>query len=308
MHNLFKKIRPIKDAQKNASQNRINASKITEIKTDVKNILDKPINRVHSGLETIVSSNENAFIILGKSREDSIVSGPYAVSGVVSANSIDLSVGLGYHKSSQIQDTNQTGSINPSPIYDKARVYITEALYVDKVFGITKYGTEDNNEKLLSGVIVKADTVRVISRSNIKLIATTILDDDKPLSDTSVGGIELIGGSSNTNNLQPMVLGNNLISTLNDIIGHINNLQECFTQYLVAEQKWDEVIAQHMHLNPFPNTPDPNIVYNLIPRLLSTTEKISKTEVDQLINSAVTQAKMLPISSGSLLSSYHKLN
>jgi len=312
-NNLFKKIRPLADAQKNASANRLNLYKNTnsfKIQTDVKNILDQPINRAESGLETTVSKGDNSFIVLGKSREDSIVSGPYAVSGVINANSIDIVVGLGYAPSIKKSDL-LTGSVNPSFIYDKARVYLTEGMEIDKAFGITKYGTSDNNEKFLSSVITKADAVRVISRSNVKIITGKILDDDGSTSHTSAGGVELISvdaSNAEENSLQPMVLGNNLKDTLDDMIEHINNLHDLLSDYITLQMQWDAVIAQHMHLSVFPNTPDPNIVYNVVPKLIKSLDNISKIEIDKTLNSAVTKAKMQPISKTSFLSSYHKLN
>jgi len=313
--NLFKKIRPEADAKKNASNARLNAfnnTKSNTITVDVKNVLDKPINRVKSGLENPVATAENAFIILGKGREDTILSGPYPLSGVL-VNSIDISVGLGYTPEQEVKDAIKSGkSINPSFIYDKARVYITEAAVVDSAFGIEKYGTKDNNEKLLSAVVTKADTVRIISRSNIKLITGKILDNDNSLSNTPIGGVELIAASAqtseNSDGLQPMVLGNNLQITLNDIIEHLNNLNDLFSDYLLHQMQWDSIIAQHMHLNVFPNTPDPGITGNIVPKLIKNTETMTKNEIDKTINSAVTKAKMKPISNASFLSSYHKLN
>lgn len=312
-NNLFKRIRPIADAQKKASANRLNLYKNTnsfKIQTDVKNILDQPVNRAESGLETTVSKGDNSFIVLGKSREDSIVSGPYAVSGVVNANSIDVVVGLGYAPSVKKSDL-LTGSVNPSFIYDKARVYLTEGMEIDKAFGITKYGTSDNNEKFLSSVVAKADAVRIISRSNVKIITGKILDDDNSTSNTSAGGVELISVDASNGedaSLQPMVLGNNLKDTLNDMIEHINNLHDLLSDYITLQMQWDKVIAEHMHLNVFPNTPDPSIVYNVVPKLIKSLDSIAKIEIDKTINSAVTNAKMQPISKTSFLSSYHKLN
>jgi len=313
--NIFKRIRPVADAKKNASNVRLqsfNNTKSANISIDTKSVLDIPINRVKSGLEQEVAKSENAFIILGKGREDTILSGPYIVSGIL-ANSIDLSVGLGYAPEKEVKDAIKNNNpINPSFVHDKARVYITEASNIDAAFGITKYGTKDNNDKLLSAVVVKADTVRTISRSNIKLITGKVVDSEQSISNTSVGGVELIAASAETSEgsdgLQPMVLGNNLQETLNDIIEHINNLSDLLSDHLLLQMQWDSILAQHMHLNVFPNTPDPGIVYNIVPKLVKNIETMTKIELDKTINSAVTKAKMKPISKASFLSSYHKLN
>jgi len=318
-NNIFKRIIPIQDAKNQASEKRNELYNTipaeANIKTDAKSVLIKKINRIGSGLETEIGRGDNSFIIIGKSREHIPASGPYAISGVVNCDSVDVSVGLGYIPESVDKDAYNAaitgGGLNPSFIYDKARVYLTENSDVDTAFGISNIPTmtysTTNQDKPVSAVVVKADVVRTIGRSSIKLITGKLVDCDKSNSDLGDCGVELISTSGKAA-LQPMVLGNNLVETLNDIIEHHNVLAKILSNFMLMQLAWDQSIATHMHFNVFPNTPDIGLVNNLVPKLTKNLDNISKVEIDNSINSAVTKAKMKSISKSSLLSSYHKLN
>ncbi len=324
--NIFKKIRPHHDAIKKAPPTRQEAfEKLTlsnsgssvgntiadNIGIGAKNsILDQPIVRIRAENETIIGNGRNSFIVIGKDREHIRNSGTNAISGNLDTNSIDLVAGLGYNPDKTLQESKYTAGINPDLIHDKARVYISEGANVDKVFGIEKYVktvySSTDEQHLLSCVVTKADTIRVLGRTGVKIIAGSILDTDSPQSYVPVGGVELI--HTNGGRLQPMVLGDNLVNTLNDIILHINKLNQRLTSHVMQQTVWDTRMASHVHLNVLPNTPDPALFSGLIPKLIKNVDTITKSELDRQINSAVTKAKMKSISSDSILSSHHKLN
>lgn len=327
MSNLFKKIRPYHDAIRRTSPDRKVAYEKLEVPTSdrtknlntisdnigigAKNsILDAPIKRIQAENETIVANGKNSFIVLGKDREHIRNSGTNAISGNLDTNSIDLVVGLGYNPDTKIQDIKYTEAINPDFIHDKARLYISEGIDVDKVFGIQKYVktmySSTDEQHLLSAVVAKADTVRVLGRTGVKIIAGSILDTDGSQSYIPIGGVELI--STDGGRLQPMVLGNNLASALDDIIEHINKLNARFTSYLMQQMMWDIKLAQHVHLNVMPNTPDPALAASIITKMVKNIDTMTKAEMDKMINSAITKTKFKSLSSNSILSSYHKLN
>lgn len=325
--NIFKIARPHHDAIRNAPPSRkaayenltatlfgpTNNNTIADnIGIGAQNsILDQPIVRIRAENETIIGNGRNSFIVIGKDREHIRNSGTNAISGNLDTNSIDLVVGLGYNPDKTLQESKySTKGINPDLIHDKARVYISEAADIDKVFGIQKYiksvYSVTDEQHLLSSVVAKADTIRVLGRTGVKIIAGSILDTDSAQSYVPVGGVELI--HTNGGALQSMVLGENLVNTLNDIILHINKLSTRLTSHVMQQIVWDTRMASHVHLNVFPNTPDPALFSGLIPKLIKNVDTITKSELDRQINSAVTKAKMKSISSDSLLSSYHKLN
>lgn len=316
MSNFFKKIQPIKDALKNADPNRKNAfNSLTEQQlkdnigsNDTISILDSNLKRIKSNIEKVVDRSHNSFIILGKDREHIRNSGEYSITGRLDTNSIDLCTGLGYNPDSTVQKNKYTDGVNPDFIHDKSRVYISEGCNVDSYFGIQNYGTKENNTsttKLLSSIVIKSDTIRAISRTNIKLI-TGRVDTEQTKANTSDGGIELIS-INGSKELQPMVLGNNLIIALSNLINHINNLQEIVSNHIKQQMIWDTVMANHVHLNTFPNTPDPNAYSNIISKLVNQMQSIGKIEIDK-INSGITKLSMESLSKQSILSDYHKLN
>lgn len=325
-NNLFKKISPHHDAIRRAPPDRKAAyERLESPVSDTKNlntisdnigigakgsILDAPIKRIQAENETIVATGKNSFIVLGKDREHIRNSGTYALSGNLDTNSIDLCVGLGYNPDSEVQNNKYLKPISPDFVHDKARVYVSEGIDVDKAFGIKKYvksrfSTTDE-QHLLSAVVTKADTIRVLGRTGVKIIAGSILDTDSSQSAVSLGGVELI--ATDGGDLQPMVLGNNLASALNDIIEHINKLNVRFTSYLLQQMVWDIKVAQHVHLNPFPNTPDPVLGLGIFEKIVKNVDTMTKLEMDKMINTAITKTKFKSLSANSILSSYHKLN
>lgn len=317
MSNFFKKIQPIKDALKDSDPNRKNEfNKLTEQQlkdnigsNDTNSILDSKIKRIKSNIEKVVSSSNNSFIILGKDREHIRNSGEYSLMGKLNTNSIDLCVGLGYNPDPIIQKNKYTEGVNADFIHDKSRIYISEGCDIDTRLGIQNYGSKEsnsNNTKLLACVSIKSDIIRAVSRGNIKLITGTVKDSDKTQGEISVGGTELIAINGDKT-LQPMVLGNNLIIALKNIIEHINNLQEIVSNHIKQQMVWDTVMANHVHLNTFPNTPDPNAYSNIINKLSNELQSVGKIEVDK-INSGITKLSMESLSKQSILSDYHKLN
>jgi len=316
MNNFFKRIQPIRDALNNADQNRKNEfNKLlpSQLKDNIGSgdsisILDSPIKRIKSNVEVVVKKTDNAFIILGKDREHIRNSGEYGISGRLDTNSIDLSVGLGYNPDSSVQKNKYIDGVNPDFIHDKSRVYISEGCNIDSYLGISNYGSKESNTsetKLLSCVAIKSDTIRAVSRSNMKLITGTVIDSEETKAYMPEGGIELI--AINGGDLQPMVLGDNLLNTLNNIITHINNLQSLMSDHVKEQMFWNIAVANHVHFNVFKNTPDIGLYANIIRNLKQQTETIIKTEIEKL-NSGITKLSLTPLSKTAILSSYHKLN
>ena len=184
-----------------------------------------------------IYSNNNSWLILGKDRNGSPVSG-YSGMGETQASSIDIVVGKKGNASKQVLEHDTAA--DPDFIDDAARVYLTQKGDVDTYFGITT-GTENNliSEKK-SAVGIKADHVRLFGREHIKIVTGQsenfrAKEDKNSLAETigKVGRIDFIAGNyndsvSNPSKLQPLVKGENLvefqkeiIETLEEIIGHI---------------------------------------------------------------------------------------
>tara|TARA_R100000008_G_scaffold372_2_gene308 strand:- start:5293 stop:6294 length:1002 start_codon:yes stop_codon:yes gene_type:complete len=192
-----------------------------------------------------VIQHGGSYIVLGTDRPASKASGAGA-EGFQGTSTIDLVVGRGAG-ASKGAGPQEGAQLDPMMSADAARVYISQLTDIDKNFGLAggKYGYS----KKRSGIGIKADDVRIIGRTSIKIVTgrssgfTGIGADGEP---NSLGGkqlpapaIELIagdhteprivyGGIANlfkeVNTLQRAVLGDNLVDALkelHDAVGEI---------------------------------------------------------------------------------------
>jgi hypothetical protein len=184
-----------------------------------------------------VISNRNAFIVLGKDRNGSEISGQGGM-GEVNCDSIEIVVGRKTATKKEQKDYDKR--VDPDAIDDAAKIYITQKGNIDNYFGITT-GTESHmTSDSKSGVAIKADHVRLFGREHIKIVTGQsenfgAKEDLNSLGKTigKVGRIDFIAGNyndfvSNPSKLQPLVKGENLVElqkelleTLQEIVGHI---------------------------------------------------------------------------------------
>ena len=198
-----------------------------------------------------VMAHGNAYIVFGADRPSTEASGQGAVGA--DAPTIDLVVGraASSHGGKGPCDGMFVGN---SMFADAARIYISRSTRVDKNFGITRTSTDeavdkDGNEPQRSAIALKADKVRIIGRSGVKIVTGGALDikgyDYRGETD-SFGGklmpapsIDLIAGNlSNTQRwislwgkeesyLQPIALGYRTRDALDElavIVDHILGL------------------------------------------------------------------------------------
>ena len=119
-----------------------------------------------------IIQNNNAYITFGTDRPDGVMSG-WGGKGAQRANRIDIVVGRMSSKPDAPRLVNNCFSA------DAARIYISQATNIDDNFGIVHGATPpmitpDGNEisaySGLSGIGIKADTVRLIGREGIKIV------------------------------------------------------------------------------------------------------------------------------------------
>ena len=189
-----------------------------------------------------------------------------------------LSAGLGveYHEnrsSMQPSDTNQY-------LYsDSCRIYLTQKGNLDKYFKLTKgRGSEktvtlsksdkslderapDNTEEgsyldPRSGIAMKADQIRIMSREGIKIVTNCESKDytSSPYGKNSQGhiignkyGIDLIA-LNDGKDLQPLVKGENLIECIKEMVNVINNLQEYVNLLMKSQDTFNRALMNHMHI------------------------------------------------------------
>ena len=200
--------------------------------------------------ETVIGGNHNCQLVFGKDRPESKLSGKGG-KGATGCGMIDLVVGRAACASSKREKAgkprfdSQT-MVGPMFAADAARIYITQKTDdggIDSYLGIDKDNVDNSG---LSAIAIKADGVRVVGRHNVRIMAGggnyqgfgndgehDSLGD--PLVDSALQRIELIAGPIiKDSNIQPTVLGNNLVTYLKEKnaveIEIFNLIKACFEQ------------------------------------------------------------------------------
>jgi hypothetical protein len=202
--------------------------------------------------QTIVKGN--SYIVLGLDRPSNIFSGFGGKQNTHSA-AIDIVVGrLGYRGSAR---TSRGTLVNADPNFklDAARIYISQKSDPDGYFGLVAGNVGNTSvDSPRSTVALKADTLRLIARENIKLVTRTdgANSQGAPLGNTFVGnyGIDLIA-LNDDKGLQPMVKGENLKECLAAIIGSINDLHGLIENFIEEDRELHQAFLKHTHYSPF---------------------------------------------------------
>ena len=211
--------------------------------------------------EKIIKRN-NSYIILGRDRMGDIIHG-FGGLGVPNSNSIDLVVGIG---SSNMNGKNKNSFLTPvdylnkDPIHDAARIYISQRSDLDSYFN-EKRGTQykDKKNKGVSGIGIKADTILVQARRNIKIAAGVSIKGEKDSHGATLPPpkIELIAGSD----LEPLVKGNKLLTCLQKMNKQITSNRAIAMELIKQIIKLRGELALHMHpTNTGVALPSPNMI------------------------------------------------
>ena len=119
--------------------------------------------------EKVVKGKNNSFIVLGRDRDSTLVSGTGG-KGLTKNGMIDIVVGrMSSYINQKDELLTQEDGVNPSFACDAARIYISQrSLSVDKYFGIPK-SKMGHKEDQKSCVALKADQTRIIAREKLVL-------------------------------------------------------------------------------------------------------------------------------------------
>ncbi len=204
--------------------------------------------------EEHVIDKGNSYIVLGLDRPSNIVSG-YGGSKDTHCASIDIVAGrLGY-RARRRNNKSKLLNVDPNFKLDAARIYLSQKANVDSYFGLPE-GTVGNTTKdsPRSTVALKADTVRLIARENIKLVTRTDKQNsqggDLTNATTQAYGIDLIAMNDDSD-LQPLVKGTNLQRCLTETIDAVHDLRELFKNFLEYNRTLTQALLTHTHRSPF---------------------------------------------------------
>jgi hypothetical protein len=198
--------------------------------------------------EHVISNKHNAYIVLGRDRTGSRVTG-YGGRGDTHCASIDIVAGrLGYLSKAQAED-GQKIFVDPNFKTDAARIYLSQKTDIDASFGLAKGSFPE--AKTRSAVALKADGVRIIAREGIKLVTGV---DAKTAQGSKVTkrayGINLIAGNDDTD-LQPIPKGSNLAEALVKIVEHVERVTGILDSFLMSQIKFNTALGAHVHISPF---------------------------------------------------------
>ena len=224
------------------------------------------------GGDRIINAKNNQWIVMTRDRPGGINTGYGPGKGHTQAGAIDIVVGrMSPHPRSRNKDSSK---LRISPIFnydfhegrqvcDAARIYISQKTDIDKNFNLVNGRV--GNAIARSGIALKADAVRIIARdSGIKLVTHSrrLMNSQGGKSSRAPSGIDIIAGN-NHNNLQPMVLGHNLVAVLRehgDVLDKIVGTLSSVIQNLAI---LDVALSTHFHPQSFPpgapNIPSPTL-------------------------------------------------
>ena len=235
-----------------------------------------PLESVPSFNETssehVISNKHNAFVVLGRDRPASRLSG-YGGRGDTHCGSIDIVAGrMGY----LARSTNNSGEkifVDPNFKVDAARIYISQKTDIDKNFQCAKGKLPLS--KTRSAIAIKADGVRIIAREGVKIISGV---DEKSSQGTDVTrtayGINLIANNDDSD-LQPIPKGDNLVIALMKIVTHIDKVTGIVDAFLMSQIKFNTALSMHVHISPFFGIPTAPSPLAISAGVMSTVEKLT---------------------------------
>jgi len=255
---------------------------------------------VPSELEVARGPDNNAFIIIGNDRVSKPHTG-YGGKGHTQSDAIDIVAGMASFNPQEVQKTSladgtvveQPIKTNPNFFLDAARIYITQKTDVDKNFRIGEFGAAEKNAKdnkddknigkygAKSAIALKADNIRVISREAVKIVTGTDKFNSQGGEVNGKHGIELIA-MNDSSNLQPLVLGDNLIAMLTTIVENIEKMATYLHASSTYQMKFNQAIAKHTHVGFFNAKPTLKSDEAKAAGSQSDIAKISKTDLSAM--------------------------
>ena len=196
----------------------------------------------------------NAGIRIGKDRDGAHTSGEGGA-GTSRCAAIDIVAG---HLGWLAKKRNKRGKtlfVDPDFRVDAARIYISQKSDVDGYFELAsgKVGSTSTAD-LRSTVAIKADTVRIIGRENIKLVTRTDQHNSQGGATdnryTKKYGIDLIA-MNDDKDMQPLVKGDNLRECLVGIVGIIQTINNTLGNFFEYDAQFKAAVRKHNHISPF---------------------------------------------------------
>ena len=223
--------------------------------------------------DVVLGGVNNQWLVFGRDRPAGYTTGYGPGKGDTQAGSIDIVVG---RMSPHVRSTNRDGSAaRVSPIFnyafhegrqvcDASRIYISQKTDIDSNFSLVPGSIGRSVAR--AGIALKSDGIRIIARdSGIKLVTHSrqLMNSQGGRSSRAPSGIDIIAGNDDSN-LQPMVLGDNLVSLMREYGLVLSQVVGTITSLVENVAKLDVALATHFHPQAFPqglpNIPSPSLI------------------------------------------------
>lgn len=259
---------------------------------------DNP-TRFQAEAEKIISrNNSNSYLVFGKDRMGDVFSG-FGGKGYPDSNSIDLVVGMG--QTTEGKTLTKNNVVDPNPFVDSARIYISQRTNLDGHFGITEGEIYPlDSQQGVSGAAMKADSVLVLGRRNVKIKAGQSHGEGLPSGGEkdSLGTrlpdarIDLIADAP----LEPMVRGDKLVECVKGIYGQINDNRLLIVQLITQLLKLRVALMLHVHplAVPFATFPSPDLIGSNVNEIPKDIEQLT-IAINDMMASAVEELNCVVI-------------
>jgi hypothetical protein len=225
--------------------------------------------------DEVVQGKNNQFIILGRDRPAGPETG-YGGKGDTHAGSIDIIAGMsGIQARVYDPKTGKDLKTEKSPSQDAARIYISQKADIDDYFGLV--AGEVGNSKTKSGIMVKADAVRIMGREGIKLVTMADRYASPGYEGMGAYGIDLIAGNDDRH-LQPIPKGEYLVDCLTEVAERMCDLAGISLMLMNIQREIYEVVVGHTHAVNIPP-----LLVSPAPPTLSPAIGITKTGVTKTL-------------------------
>jgi len=196
----------------------------------------------------VIYKKANSYIILGRDRMGGLSHG-FGGIGTPNSNAIDIVVGMGSSNSNGAEKGKYLTPIdylNKDHKRDAARIYISQRTDLDSYFEERMgFQFEDKKNKGVSGIAMKADTLLLQGRRNVKIKAypSDPNETDAHESELSNFRIELIAGAK----LEPVVKGDKLLSFLKKISKQLSSNRAAVMTLIKEYMKLRGQLMLHTH-------------------------------------------------------------
>jgi hypothetical protein len=228
------------------------------------------------------------------------------------------------HRPTDLVNLQLSGGIHPGMCMDAARIYISQMTTLDYNFNLR--GTERATDRATgkaelypcSGIILKADKVRMHARQDIKIVTggtwETVNSQGNRI--TQNNGIHLIAenGRNKDNKLipqQPIVLGDNLVLAMTKLVDLISTLGGIVDNFAADQILFNQILANHYHILPemLPTMPS---IEGSLQGFLTTLGQIANTRIavymDDLNKGLYATKYLSPLGSNYINSRHNTVN